>query len=898
MARIQYKPSARSRGFRAQQLSTEGISRMREESNRLIEGMRRRHQAEDEQRERERRALEADQAYQEQITKENNAIELSNLQIEAEREVGGINAKMQQSAIDTQAAMDILGSITDFSTTASKLVAQQQANKIANEIKNLQAQPISIEDKLRAKRAEAQGAIALDAANAEDQIKNNEDPRTSIRANVTNPGRLGPVGRSQTDLNYKTQLPVYISKLSDQQFTAANGKTFTGLDINTNPELVNEFYKTVQDNVLEASGLQAGDMPETMALLEGMRLKAMESALNESYKQDKALLVYQTETLFRSGNLDNIANGFSGASGPLGKAAALDMMDKAIADPNLSEEKREALLNFVLPIEGNTKPYKESHYKSRVKVALDELRENQNKLFDDQEKIRKSEAKKWVLQNSDFIQTEIDNTNNLADLEEKEVQLKELWQDQYPGIEFPSTLTSRFSTAKKGNKVDIRRSIDDKYRNKELDLPFVNNIKDATLKQYAKEKHTAQQVELYGEGYEPLIANIDSLAKSAANFTSTISGDTNGTVEAVRAKMLDFIKNHPLYSLSKTNDANKTNQALKIYVDGAAITDGSNGDPLNPFRYKEGTHGREYLEIGVPDPDKQQHLNWVRKKMTTSQTLGALIQDNPYLIPADKIKEVPKAQEAGQPIIFNDTVYFLAKHYKKKPTEVYNAIVKRRNEVAGTNDPLVTPNDFTELQDNASPEWNKLISSGNFDQVRRAGAQVIGQLPRRASMVQRTGIRGLADLVSGGEGNPTSMFPGENYPEMTNMTIREVVELQKEKLGDGRESAAVGAYQFLYPEIAAQRAGLSLDEKFTPENQLKMFVGTLLNKPGRENLSAFLQGTSNDIETAIDELSQEFASIEYRDGRSYYDDGVNKASISRDQVRAALLSAREELTTQ
>lgn len=171
--------------------------------------------------------------------------------------------------------------------------------------------------------------------------------------------------------------------------------------------------------------------------------------------------------------------------------------------------------------------------------------------------------------------------------------------------------------------------------------------------------------------------------------------------------------------------------------------------------------------------------------------------------------------------------------------------------------------------------------------------------PTRLNQPLPPGVQGLAALVSSGEGSPTSMFPGENYPEMTNMTIREVVALQKEKLGDGRASAAVGSYQFLYPETAAQRAGLSLDDKFTPENQLKMFTGALLNKPGRENVSAYLQGTGNDIETAIDELAQEFASIEYRNGRSYYDkDGVNKASISRDRVRDALLSARKELTNQ
>ena len=173
-----------------------------------------------------------------------------------------------------------------------------------------------------------------------------------------------------------------------------------------------------------------------------------------------------------------------------------------------------------------------------------------------------------------------------------------------------------------------------------------------------------------------------------------------------------------------------------------------------------------------------------------------------------------------------------------------------------------------------------------------------GNPPTRFDQPLPPGVQGLAALVSSGEGSPTSMFPGENYPEMLDMSISEVVELQKEKLKDGRASAAVGSYQILYPEVAAQRVGISLDEKFTPENQLKMFIGTLFNKPGRENLAAYLQGKSDDIELAMDELSQEYASIEYRNGRSYYNDGVNKASISREKLRPAMISAREEFTNQ
>lgn len=899
MARIRYNPSAKRRGFRTQQLSTAGIDRMREESNRLIQGMRSRHQAEDAQRERERRAMEADQAYQERITKENNEIELRNLQIEAEREVGGINAKIRQSEIDTKATMDILGSIASFSITASQAIAKKQADDLTRTLKQqVPGQTYgSIEDRINGRRAQAKGGVAYDAWIGEQQLLNNQDPRTSILDFITNPAQTSLVQWHQLDKNTAAGLIAFIDKQKDVEFTAQNGEKYFGRDILSNPELVGDFMFKMQAEIEFASGGRTlGEMPETKKKFEQLRNAYANRAIEDSFEKDRQVLEFQTNTLFRSGDLDSIAKGWSGAVKSVGHVPLLDKIDENIADPSLPDEAVEALLNFQIPMEGNKKPYRESHWKSRVGKALADREDNKTKLINQQQKVAEAAALKWTLQSNDIIDETIANTNDKLELEKRELELRKVFGDLHPTVDFPSTITKKFSNAKRAQVVDIRTETDKKFREGRMDLTYVNSIGDATEKKYARGKFEQQQEDLYGKGYKPFIANIDSLAKKEANFTSTIAGDTNGKVEALKAKMFDFAKNHELYSLSITQDANATHKAMLEYLRTAAITDGSNGDPLNPFRYKEGDHGREYLEFGVPDPDKKQHLNWVRKQAASSKTLGELIYNNPYLIPADKISKVSKAQELGLPIVFNDSVYLLARIYDKKPTEIHNAIVKRRNEVAGTNDRYVTPNDFTELQDNASPEWNKLISSGNRNQIERAGAMVTGQLPMRTSMAG--GMRGLASLVSGGEGSPTSMFPGENYPEMTNMTIRDVVELQKEKLGDGRESAAVGSYQFLYPEVAAQRAGLSLDDKFTPENQLKMFVGTLINKPGRENVSAFLQGTGNDIETAIDELSQEFASIEYRDGRSYYDDGVNKASISRNQVRAALLSAREELTTQ
>lgn len=702
---------------------------MREESNRLIQGMRNRHQAEDEQRERERRALESDQAYQEQITKENHEIELRNLQIEAEREIGGINAKIKQSQIDTQATIDILGSIADFSQSAAKYIDFKQAE----DIKNKPVEPYSLEERRRAQELEAEAGVVLDANNIEESIRSGEDIRLSLKPIVTNPARLNRHQRRHEDLRFRASAEAYIRAGYKREFTAANGKTFTGLEIESNPELVNEFYNQLEAEIVAHSGMDRSDLPETIEYLQGKRRAGKESALNAAFQQDKAMLVDQTETLLRTGNPDDIAFGYSGGKA-LGNAKILEMMSAVISDPNVSEENREAILDFVLPIEGNTKPFRESHYDSQVGPALAKLRDNQTKQINAELKARKAEAANWELQNTDTIQSVIDDTRSQPELEEREVELRRAFQKQFPGVDFPSTLASRFSTAKKGNLVDIRSTTDEKFRNKTMDLPYVNSIRDTTEKKYAKEKFEQQQVDLYGEGYKPLMANIDSLAKKAADFSSTIPGDTNGKVEAIKAKMLQFVSGDHKFSLSKTNNADATNKALTNYVDTAAILDGSNGDPQNPFRYREGPKGREYLEIGVPDPDDQQHLNWVRKKMATSRTLGDLIQNNPYLVPADQISGVSKQQETNQPIVFDDVVYFLSRHYKKKPTEIHNAIVKRVNQVSGSNIPLVTPNDFTELQDNSSPEWNKLISSGNYHQIERAAAEKYGNMPVRGSM--------------------------------------------------------------------------------------------------------------------------------------------------------------------
>ena len=150
----------------------------------------------------------------------------------------------------------------------------------------------------------------------------------------------------------------------------------------------------------------------------------------------------------------------------------------------------------------------------------------------------------------------------------------------------------------------------------------------------------------------------------------------------------------------------------------------------------------------------------------------------------------------------------------------------------------------------------------------------------------------LLPFIRSAEGGYNSMFPSENIPGLTDMTINEVVALQKEKLKDGRKSAAVGAYQILFPERAAEKAGIPLDAKFSPENQDKMAT-TLIE--GRGITIEMIK--NNPVEAAL-RLAREFAGIPVLAptqglngpvdrGDSYYNDGVNKATVTAEQLEAA-----------
>lgn len=154
--------------------------------------------------------------------------------------------------------------------------------------------------------------------------------------------------------------------------------------------------------------------------------------------------------------------------------------------------------------------------------------------------------------------------------------------------------------------------------------------------------------------------------------------------------------------------------------------------------------------------------------------------------------------------------------------------------------------------------------------------------------------QGVLELIRGAEGGYESMYPSETISGLTEMTIAEVVALQKEKLKDGRESAAVGAYQMLYPDRYVEAAGLTMSSKFTPENQDRLAQAFLAERgltaeKAAKDPAGFAKGLAQGFAgiPVLEAMQGQVQSVER--GQSYYRGvGRNKATVSPEVVEEAV----------
>lgn len=168
--------------------------------------------------------------------------------------------------------------------------------------------------------------------------------------------------------------------------------------------------------------------------------------------------------------------------------------------------------------------------------------------------------------------------------------------------------------------------------------------------------------------------------------------------------------------------------------------------------------------------------------------------------------------------------------------------------------------------------------------------------PEYVSLEQR--LKPLMDLIATGEGDYNSINRGRagdtpggiqwlKGQTFENFTVKQVMEMQRWQV------YAVGRYQFIPVTLrfALRHSSVKELDMFTPEVQDRLMAALILYK--RPAVSAYLRGDHDFLGWALDELAKEWASIEYRNGRGFYDYiGGNRAKIPRTQVSAVLQDIR------
>ena len=126
---VQFRGATKARGFSPQQVSDAAISRMREESNRVIQGMREAAEADISQRRRIGEEVKENQQYEKSAREKNFQIQTQNQQTQLRQTQLDSQTALEQLEINQAAQTKIFENVATLSQTAAKKYEEIQKVK-------------------------------------------------------------------------------------------------------------------------------------------------------------------------------------------------------------------------------------------------------------------------------------------------------------------------------------------------------------------------------------------------------------------------------------------------------------------------------------------------------------------------------------------------------------------------------------------------------------------------------------------------------------------------------------------------------------------------------------------------------------------------------------------------
>ena len=715
MARIQYRPASRSKGFRPQQLSTAGIARMREESNRLIQGMERRRRAEKDQRDQNLQAMKEDAAYTEQITRENNAIEMRNLENEGRQKIANIQGAQKQAQIDQQAVDSIIGSLVSFSSTAASVQAKKRKQELEDLTAEVASRPVSSysyeeqEERIAAEDTLAIGGLQNAVEINANAVETNEDPVDTKKAHASNPGPTGVEKQLVTNRSFFVNGDILLTgrfNNSEKVFVAEDGTEFTGIQAKSDRYLSDQLFNITLKDLFKLTGVTDGlyvaDAVEKLK-------KVGEVYHNQARRAEGELADAQVESTAKNIEAANTT-----------KAQVLAFGHRMLAQS--PEEAHTAFGNHAgtaidVDIEvfrkvdflGDGRTYDQVWPKRWAAIEAkrkDLYIEQQNRA----DRLRKAQGMEYFHKNIDSIEQAID-----IDVYKAESILKEKYDDL--GVPMPQELKTMLSEGIADNKEEVQEAIDHRIKYGTMDAPFVNSIRNRTQQKKAREAYAAQEERKYG----PAALGIKKgFVATARKLTKINAAEQQGSAQTFMVQAT--LQSEYLKLQERYRDPIKALEELNKLVDA-----GTNGDKSSPFYQDTGFLNNRLVfpNIESSDVERQEKNNYIDKQIL-KHGRGAV--DKPFVLADSNEMDAAYASSATGSMKYPPGILRFAESTGLTPSEVFNAHRMANNTATGDNKPLIAPTPSSIMVDAASPEMRKLFLSGEPSMIRRAGAQMSGDL--------------------------------------------------------------------------------------------------------------------------------------------------------------------------
>ena len=759
MARLQYQPATKPRGFQPIQLSRAGIARMEEESNRVIRNLEKQRDATNQQRRENLQAMQANSAYEQRARERNQRIVEANLKSEQLSIQAEQKTKLQQADANAELIESTVKSLVDFSVTAGKVAAERTKKMIVDQTAEgaqFRRQEYLNSPELKNNFAIAESQIPvqteqLDATLLLDGAKGFDSPLETAKGLAANPGRGYYWKKGYYNELIIEQTPLLVNRAlqsTEATFTDQAGNKFSGIEAQSDPDKMRIVLGRVQNALYGSTGLNINDLEP--GFLEKSN-KFVDDYTSTSIRRSAAAatdkvytgLTQTGEDLRTSGQLGmafrlDVKNPKVGTKGALDNYFKLYSAQNADGSFRHSVEELDAEIltssgKTVFEERGNSQRYQDA-ITARVKAQRDYRRAERTNT--------RLAAKDFADNATPQMQEYFENADAQGDLQGAATFEKEFY-DRFPNQSLPSGYVRAKKAALKENYDAEVATIQSRAKTQTLDKEFVDAIENPKLQLAAIKAFKEQETAKYGPKYAVMQKSLVSEAKTLTKFDPTVEGPGSGTTIMVT----NALKNEYKYFFKTLVDKGVPLDAAadQAYAQLTDYIAKGKSDKTNKF----------YTETGALNKPTFPNIQGTTQALSTSSQeqrneLNKLIIKNNanvgsiFSMPNAVLSETQIETTINSYYADNGTfkipvnIQYAAKVAGINPIAAINAQIQASNEKYGTNRKLITASPAEEAIFDQVPSVQRLFT--DFDNRSPAridrGTAIITRTtgPRRASM--------------------------------------------------------------------------------------------------------------------------------------------------------------------